>query len=89
MLFLDNLLFKIVRHKATRVYNPQLCSPTSKVEMLLHFFHSSPLSGHITIAKIFLTLIQRFFCPNLAHHVRAFIIRVFRQLSDLVDMLTF
>ena len=73
-MLLDNLLFKITRDCITKEYKPLLCVPTSKVDMLLHYFHSSLMGGHMGITKTYLTLSQRFFCPNLAHHVRAFII---------------
>ena len=73
-MLLDGLLFKITRDRITKEYKPLLCIPTSKVEMLLHYFHSSLMGGHMGITKTYLTLSQRFFCPNLAHHVRAFII---------------
>ena len=73
-MLLDGLLFKIICDCITKEYKPLLCIPTSKVEMLLHYFHSSLMGGHMGITKTYLTLSQRFFCPNLAHHVRAFII---------------
>ena len=73
-MLLDGLLFKITHDRITKEYKPLLCIPTSKVEMLLHYIHSSLMGGHMGITKTYLTLSQRFFCPNLAHHVRAFII---------------
>ena len=73
-LLLDGLLFKITRDRITKEYKPLLCIPMSKVDMLLHYFHSSLMGGHMGITKTYMTLSQRFFCPNLPHHVRAYII---------------
>ena len=73
-MLLDNLLFKIVKDHITKEYKPLLCIPTSKIEMLLQYFHSSIMGGHMGITKTYMTISQRFFCPNLAHHVRAYII---------------
>ena len=73
-MLLDFLLFKIVKDRLTQEYKPLLCIPTSKVDMLLHYFHSSLMGGHMGITKTYLTISQRFFYPNLAHHVRAYII---------------
>ena len=38
-MLLDNLLFKIVKDRITKEYKPLLCIPTSKIEMLLQYFH--------------------------------------------------
>ena len=74
-MLLDNLFFKITRDHITKEVKPLLCIPTSKVELLLHYFHSSMMGGHMGITKTYMTLGQQFHCPNLAHHVRAYIIR--------------
>ena len=71
---MDCLLFKIGKDKITGEYKPLLCIPTSKVDMLLNYFHSSLMGGHMGMTKTYLTISQQFFCPNLAHHVRAYII---------------
>ena len=68
-MLLDFLLFKIVKDRDTQEYKPLLCLPTSEVDMLLDYFHSSIMGGHMGITKTYLTISQRFFCPNLAHHV--------------------
>ena len=73
-MLLDNLLFKIVKDHITKEYKLLLCIPTSKIEMLLQYFHSFIMGGHMGITKTYMTLSQRFFYPNLAHHVRAYII---------------
>ena len=73
-MLLDNLLFKIMKDCITKEVKPLLCIPTSKVELLLHYFHSSMMGGHMGITKTYMTLGQRFHCPNLAHHIQAYII---------------
>ena len=63
-MLLDNLLFKIMKDRITKEINPLLCIPTSKVELLLHYFHSLMMGGHMGITKTNMTLGQRFFCPK-------------------------
>ena len=75
-MILDQLLFKLVRDRITKKYRPLLCIPASKINLLLHYFHSSLLGGHMGMTKTYLTISQRFFCPNLAYHIRAYIIAV-------------
>ena len=53
---------------------PVLCVPTSKIDIFLALFHSSILGGHMGMSKSVLTLQQKFYCPNLAYHVRMYII---------------
>ena len=53
---------------------PILCVPTSKIDIFLDLFHSLILGGHMGMSKSILTLQQRFYCPNLAYHVRMYII---------------
>ena len=48
--------------------------PTSKVDMLLDYFHSSLMGGHMGITKTYLTISQYFYCSNLAHNICAYII---------------
>ena len=50
-----------------------LCIPTSKVHILLNAYHSSILGGHTGITKCYHTVSQRFYCPNLAENLRAYI----------------
>ena len=73
-MLLDNLLFKITQDRITKEVKPLLCIPTSKVELLLHYFHSSMMGGHMGITKTYMTLRQCFHCPNLTHHIRAYVI---------------
>ena len=48
--------------------------PAYKIDPFLELFHSSILGGHIGMSKCVLTLQQKFYCPNLAYHVRMYII---------------
>ena len=56
---------------------PNLCVPASKIDIFLDLFHSLILGGHMGMSKSILTLQQRFYCPNLAYHVRM----LYHQLS--------
>ena len=53
---------------------PVLCVPASKIDIFLELFHSYILGGHMGMSKCVLTLQQKFYCPNLAYHVRMYII---------------
>ena len=50
-----------------------LCISTSKVHILLNAYHSSILGGQTGITKCYHTISQRFYCPNLAENLRAYI----------------
>ena len=69
---LDGLLFKIVDNGGPEM-DTVLCIPTSRVHVLLDFYHTSVLGGHSGITKCYQTITQRFYCPNLAQHLRAYI----------------
>ena len=69
---LDGLLFKIVEGKREEPFTV-LCIPTSKVHVLLEYYHSSIMAGHPGIRKSFMTISQRFYCPNLEDQLRAYI----------------
>ena len=71
-MILDGLLFKILD---TDVREPTtvLCIPTSKVHVLMEYYHSSIMGGHTGITKCFQTISKRFYCPNLAEQLRAYI----------------
>ena len=71
-LILDGLLFKIFNDGEGNL-DTVLCIPTSKVHILLNAYHSSILGGHIGITKCYHTISQRFYCPNLAENLRAYI----------------
>ena len=71
-LILDELLFKILDEGEGNL-DMVLCIPTSKVHILLNAYHSSILGGHTGITKCYHTISQRFYCPNLAENLRAYI----------------
>ena len=90
-LILDGLLFKILDDGEENL-DTVLCIPTSKVHILLNAYHSSLLGGHTGITKCYHTVSQRFYCPNLAENLRAYItgchvancLRRARSLKDLI-----
>ena len=55
-------------------FDPVLCVPASKIDTFLELFNSSLIGGHMGMSKSVLTLQQKFYCPNLAYHVRMYII---------------
>ena len=69
---LDELLFKITELGDGKL-DTGLCIPTSKVHILLDTYHSSIIGGHTGITKCYQTISQRFYCPNLAENLRAYI----------------
>ena len=71
-LILDGLLFKILENGEGNL-DTVLCIPTSKVHILLNAYHHSILGGHTGITKCYHTISQRFYCPNLAENLRAYI----------------
>ena len=71
-MLLDGLLFKIIELDDGRL-DTVLCIPTSKVHILLDTYHSSLIGGHSGITKCYQAISQRFYCPNLADNLRAYI----------------
>ena len=71
-MLLDGLLFKIIELDDGRL-DTVLCIPTSKVHILLDTYHFSLIGGHTGITKCYQTISQRFYCPNLAENLRAYI----------------
>ena len=69
---LDGLLFKIVPCGRDD-YETVLCIPTSKAHILMDMYHSSLTGGHTGITKCNQTTCRRFYCPNLAEQLRAYI----------------
>ena len=70
-MLLDKLLFKI--KPDSEGGQPRLCIPTSKVHLLLDKYHSSLIGAHAGIVKCYQTISEKYYCPNLAHHLRAYI----------------
>ena len=86
-LILDGLLFKILKNGEGNL-DTVLCIPTSKVHILLNAYHSSILGGDTGITKCNHTICQRFYCPNLAENLRAYITgchvcQLFKKSKDL------
>ncbi len=69
---MDRLLFKL---RDSKTQNPYLvlCIPTSKVDILLYHYHTSLVGGHMGFHKCCLTIKEKFYCPNLEEHARAYI----------------
>ena len=67
------LLYRYMRN-LTSDSDPVLCVPTSKINIFLELFHTSILGGHMGMSKCILTLQQKFYCPNLAYHIRIYVI---------------
>ena len=71
-LILDRPFFKILDDGEGNL-DTVLRIPTSKVHILLNAYNSSILGGHTGIIKSYHTISQRFYCPNLAENLRAYI----------------
>ena len=69
---IDGLLFKIVP-RGKDDYETVLCIPTSKAHILMDMYHFSLIGGHTGITKCYQTICRRFYCPNLAEQLRAYI----------------
>ena len=69
---LDRLLFKIIPCGGDD-YETVLCISTSKAHILMDMYHSSLNRGHTGITKCYQTKCRRFYCPNLAKQLRAYI----------------
>ena len=76
------LLYRYMRDY-TGKSDPVLAVPASKIDIFLELFQSSLLGGHMGMSKCVLTLQQNFYCPNLAYHVRMYIISCHVKLSCL------
>ena len=71
-MILDGLLFKITENNVSEM-DMVLCIPTSKVHVLLEMYLSSVMGGHVGITKYYQMISQRFYCPNSAEQLRAYI----------------
>ena len=50
-MLLDTLLFKVIKDRVTHEHKLLLCIPASKINMLLHYFHTSLMGGHMGMTK--------------------------------------
>ena len=69
----SGLLYRYMKTNTGDFY-PVLCIPVSKIDVFLELFYSSIIGGHMGMSKSVLTLQQKIYCPNLAYHVRMYII---------------
>ena len=72
-MLLDGLLFKILDTGVEDSNRQYYVIPTSKDHVLMEYYHSSIMGGHTGITECFQTISQRFYCPNLAEQLRAYI----------------
>ena len=70
-ILLDSLLFKLVttpEKEMALLATPEIC--TYKIVTL---YHSSPVTGHQGVIKIYMTIGDIFFLPGLIHYLRLYI----------------
>ena len=68
---LDSLIFKLVAtpdKEAAVLAMPEIC-----VDKIITLYHTSLFTGHQGVEKIYLTMKDKFFIPNLLHDFRSFI----------------
>ena len=70
-ILLDLLLLKITPEKDLAV----LAIPESCTDKIITLYHSSFFAGHQSVIKIYLTISDNFFIPNLIHYLRSYIKR--------------
>ena len=67
---LDSLLLKISLDKETAV----LAIPETCADRIITLYHKSLFARHQGVIKIYLTINDKFFLPNLIHYLRSYII---------------
>ena len=70
-ILLDSLIFKLVTtpDKETALLAiPEIC-----VDKIIALYHVSLFTGHQGVVKMYLTMKDKFFIPNLMHYLRSFI----------------
>ena len=68
---LDSLISKLVKtpdKEAAVIVIPEIC-----VDKIIALYHTSLFAGHQGVVKIYLTMKDKFFIPNLMHYLRSFI----------------
>ena len=68
-ILLDSLLFKVNPEKETAV----LAVPEACVDKIITLHHANLFAGHQGVIKTYLTIIDKFFIPNLTHYLRSYI----------------
>ena len=43
------------------------------IDKIIALYHTSPFAGHQGVVKMYLTMKDKFFIPNLMHYLRSFI----------------
>ena len=69
-ILLDSLLFKLVTtpfKEAALLAIPEIC-----VDQIIALYHASLFAGHQGVVKLYLTMKDKFFFPNLMHYLRSF-----------------
>ena len=66
---LDSLLFRICPEKETAV----LAIPETCMDKIITLYHKSLFAGHQGVIKMYLTISDKFFIPNLMHYLRSYI----------------
>ena len=81
---LDSLIFKLVTmpdKEAAVLAIPEVC-----IDKIIALYHTSLFAGHQSVVKTYLTMIDKFFIPNLMHYLRSFIKGChICQLLDLIN----
>ena len=68
---LDSLIFKLVMmpdKEAAVLAIPEIC-----IDKIIALYHTSLFAGHQGVVKMYLTMKDKFFIPNLMHYLRSFI----------------
>ena len=68
-ILLDSLLFKITPEKETTV----LAVPETCTDKIITLYHSSLFAGCQGVIKMYLTISNKFFIPNLIHYLMSYI----------------
>ena len=68
-IMLDSLLFKISSDKETAV----IAVPESCADKIITLYHKCLFAGHQGVIKMYLTISDKFFIPNLIHYLRSYI----------------
>ena len=68
-ILLDSLLFRINPEKETAV----LAIPEECVDKIITLYDKSPFAGYQGGIKIYLTISNKYFIPNLIHYLRSYI----------------
>ena len=68
---LDSLIFKLVMmpdKEAAVLAIPEIC-----IDKIIALYHTSLFAGHQGVVKMYVTMKDKFFIPNLMHYLRSFI----------------